>query len=47
MSGIKMFCGSDTPHKSIPIQKLEDQKEVVTALVTMGKEIGKHIEEKQ
>lgn len=44
MSGVKMFCGPDTPRESFPIQKLEEQQEVIAELEAMGREIGKRVE---
>jgi len=43
MSGLKRRFGQDIVRKTVPIQKVEDQKEVVAALVAMGTEIGKRV----
>ena len=43
LSGVKKIFGPDVVRASIKIQKLEDQKDVIAALVTMGTEIGKRV----
>jgi multimeric flavodoxin WrbA len=44
MSGVKMMFGPDTVRESVKIQNIEDQKETVSALVAMGMDIGKRVE---
>ena len=43
LSGVKKFFGPDVVRASIKIQKLEDQKDVIAALVAMGTEIGNRV----
>lgn len=44
MNGLKRKFGPDIVRKTVPIRKIEDQEEVVAALVTLGEEIGKRTE---
>ncbi|PKL59859.1 MAG: flavodoxin family protein [Methanomicrobiales archaeon HGW-Methanomicrobiales-4] len=45
MSAVKMMFGPDTIRASIPIQKVEDQKDVVSGLVALGKSIGERVQQ--